>query len=106
MDKKKIIDDYNIKIKLIEKYNEYYFSKSNPLVDDREYDQLKKNIILLEKKFKFLTKNNSVLNNVGFKPSKNFTKSSHKIPMLSLSNAFSKDDLISFEKKNNQLFVS
>ena len=44
MNKKKIIDDYNLKIKLVEKYNEYYFNKSNPLVDDREYDELKKKL--------------------------------------------------------------
>ena len=75
MNKKKIIDDYNLKIKLVEKYNEYYFNKSNPLVDDREYDELKKKIISLEKKFKFLKKNNSPIDTVGFKPSKNFTKS-------------------------------
>ena len=56
MNKKKIVEDYNLKIKLVEKYNEYYFNKSNPLVDDREYDQLKKNIILLEEKYKFLKK--------------------------------------------------
>ena len=99
MNKKKIVEDYNLKIKLVEKYNEYYFNKSNPLVDDREYDQLKKNIILLEEKYKFLKKNNSPSDTIGFKPSKNFEKSLHKIPMLSLSNAFSKDDLINFEKK-------
>ena len=36
---------------------------------------------------------------VGFKPSKNFKKVDHKVPMLSLGNAFNKDDLINFEKK-------
>ncbi|MDA8548553.1 NAD-dependent DNA ligase LigA, partial [Candidatus Pelagibacter bacterium] len=36
---------------------------------------------------------------VGFKPSKNFKKSSHKIPMLSLGNIFSEIDLLNFEKK-------
>ena len=36
---------------------------------------------------------------VGFKPSKNFKKSLHKIPMLSLGNAFSEEDLINFEKR-------
>ena len=36
---------------------------------------------------------------MGFKPSKNFIKKKHKVPMLSLSNIFDKEDLINFEKK-------
>ena len=36
---------------------------------------------------------------MGFKPSKNFKKVLHKVPMLSLANAFDKEDLINFEKK-------
>ena len=36
---------------------------------------------------------------MGFKPSKNFEKIKHKVPMLSLSNAFSENDLINFQKK-------
>ena len=37
---------------------------------------------------------------VGYKPSKKFEKYKHKVKMLSLSNAFDKDDLINFQKKN------
>ena len=36
---------------------------------------------------------------MGFKPSKNFKKVLHKVPMLSLANAFSEEDLLNFEKK-------
>ena len=36
---------------------------------------------------------------MGFKPSKNFKKVEHKVPMLSLANAFSEEDLLNFEKK-------
>ncbi|MDA8783284.1 NAD-dependent DNA ligase LigA, partial [Candidatus Pelagibacter bacterium] len=42
---------------------------------------------------------NSPSKTVGFKPSKNFKKVSHKVPMLSLANAFEKEDLINFEKR-------
>ena len=38
-------------------------------------------------------------NSVGFKPSKNFKKATHKVPMLSLANAFTQEDLVNFEKK-------
>ena len=60
---------------------------------------LKKEIINLEKKYKFLNHKNSPSKVVGFKPSKNFKKIQHKVPMLSLSNAFDEEDLINFEKK-------
>ena len=61
--------------------------------------KLKKEILDLEKKYNFLKSKNSPSKNVGFKPSKNFKKSLHKIPMLSLGNAFSEEDLINFEKR-------
>ena len=99
MDKKKILINYKDKIKLITHYNKYYFEKSSPKVSDEEYDQLKKEIILLEEKYDFLISPNSPSKKVGFIPSKNFSKSLHKVPMLSLGNAFSEEDLINFEKK-------
>ena len=99
MNKKEIIIQYNKKLELINKLNKFYFDKSKPIVSDEEYDDLKKEIILLENKYKFLVSNNSPSKSVGHKPSKNFKKANHKVPMLSLANAFSKEDLINFEKK-------
>ena len=99
MNKKEIIIQYNIKLELINKLNKFYFDKSKPIVSDEEYDDLKKEIILLENKYKFLVSNNSPSKSVGHKPSKNFKKANHKVPMLSLANAFSEEDLINFEKK-------
>ena len=57
--KQKIILRYKKKIKLIQKYNQNYFDKNTPIVSDGEYDDLKKEIILLENKHKFLQSNNS-----------------------------------------------
>ena len=91
--------DYLRKIKKITKLNESYYDKSTPLISDGEYDILKKEIIFLEKKHDFLDHKDSPSKKVGFKPSKNFKKVDHKVPMLSLSNAFSEEDLINFEKK-------
>ena len=42
MNKKEIQKKYNNKIKLIDKYNDHYFDKSQPLVSDHVYDTLKK----------------------------------------------------------------
>jgi len=99
MEKKKIETQYQKKLKLLIKYNEHYFDKSTPIVEDSKYDQLKKEILDLEHKYKFLVKNKSVSNLVGFKPSKNFKKVAHKTPMLSLANAFDQEDLMNFEKR-------
>ena len=99
MNKIKIENQYKKKIILLKKYNQYYYDKSNPLVSDRIYDDLKNEILDLELKFNFLKSKNSPSEIVGYKPSKNFKKINHKVQMLSLSNAFSETDLINFEKK-------
>ena len=99
MDKKEIETNYKKKIKLLTNYNKNYYDKSSPLVSDKEYDNLKQDILLLEQKYKFLNSSNSPSKIVGYKPSKNFKKSLHRVPMLSLGNAFSEDDLINFEKR-------
>ena len=104
---------YQEKIKLLVKYNKYYYENNSPLIDDNKYDNLKIEILDLEKKNSFLKSKDSPSKNVGFKPSKNFVKVNHKVPMLSLSNAFDKNDLENFQKKiinflnfknENQLF--
>jgi len=90
---------YNNKIKELVSHNLLYFEKSKPIISDAEYDNLKKEIIDLEKKYSFLKSKKSPSKKVGFKPSKNFIKSKHREKMLSLSNVFSQEDLVSFEKK-------
>ena len=91
--------NYADKIKLIKKYNKFYFDKSTPLVSDQEYDKLKQEILEIEKKFPNLKSKELFTNQVGFKPSKNFQKIKHKVPMLSLGNAFNEEDIKNFEKK-------
>ena len=106
----KINRKYLNKIKLFQKYSKHYYNLNQPLVDDSEFDKLKLEIIDLEKQYKFLNHKDSPSNSVGFKPSKIFKKIKHKTALLSLSNAFSEEDLINFEKKilnflNNVRFI-
>ena len=95
----KINQKYLKKIKLFQKYNKHYYNLNNPIVSDQIFDKLKLEIINLEKQHKFLNHKDSPKNSVGFRPSKTFKKVKHSIPMLSLNNAFDKNDLINFEKK-------
>ena len=91
--------NYKKKLELLEKYNKHYYQNQNPLVSDKEYDELKSEILDIEKKNGFSDlKSPSV--RIGYKPSKKFEKFKHKVKMLSLSNAFNEEDLINFQKKN------
>ena len=99
MDKIKIINIYKEKINLISKYNKFYYDKNKPKVSDQQYDALKNEILSLENKYRFLNSKNSPSKTVGHKPSKNFKKFQHRVSMLSLSNAFSEEDLKNFEKR-------
>ncbi len=101
MERNKIKKEYNEKIKKLVQLNKYYYDLSKPLVNDYEYDQIKSEILSLEKKYDFLESKNSPSKAIGFKPSKTFKKVFHRVPMLSLSNAFSEEDLLNFEKKIN-----
>ena len=96
---KNIKQRYLKKINEFKKHNKYYYENSSPVISDKEYDKLKKEILDLEKKYNFLKNNFSPSQTVGFKPSKNFLKFKHRQKMLSLSNAFKEEDLINFEKK-------
>ena len=99
MSKKNIEKEYKEKIKLITRYNKSYFDNNNPSVTDKEYDELKAEILSLESNYNFLKSKKSPSENVGYKPSKNFKKNTHRVPMLSLANAFGREDLVNFEKK-------
>tara|TARA_B100001093_G_scaffold278107_1_gene265819 strand:- start:2130 stop:4160 length:2031 start_codon:yes stop_codon:yes gene_type:complete len=99
MNDKKLEKEYYKKINLINNYNKNYYELSSPLVSDNIYDNLKKEILNLESKYTYLKSKKSPSNVVGYKPSKNFKKALHKVPMLSLANAFNEEDLLNFEKK-------
>ena len=99
MDKKNIQAEYSKKIKNLHKFGKAYFDKDNPIVSDQRYDDLKLEILNLEKKYSFLRSDLSPSLKVGFKPSKKFNKIDHKVQMLSLANAFTDEDIKNFIKK-------
>ncbi len=99
MKKNLIKENYQKKIDLYNYYNKKYYDENISEITDADFDELKKDIVYLEKQHKFLKSKKSPLISVGYKPSKNFKKIKHKVPMLSLANAFSEEDLINFEKK-------
>jgi DNA ligase (NAD+) len=94
MKKKNIKSAYLKQIELLNNHNKSYYEYSQPLIPDTEYDNLKNEVLDLEKKNLFLKSKDSPSLVVGFKPSKNFQKVKHR-----LGNAFNEDDLKNFEKK-------
>ena len=99
MEKEKIKALYFDKIAKLNEYNKAYYDQDNPIISDHKYDRLKIGILNLENKYKFLKSKLSPTKNVGYKPSGKFKKIKHKIPMLSLSNAFSENNIVDFLKK-------
>ena len=96
-----LIKTYKKKISEIKKHNNLYFNYDNPQISDQDYDNLKKKIVKLENKYFFLKELGLLNNIVGAKPINKFKKIKHLQPMLSLSNAFNKDDMSDFTKKIN-----
>ncbi len=98
-DRSKISNQYKKKLKNLKKHNKFYFTEDKPKISDLEYDNLKKETKELEIKYPFLKKIGSVDQIIGAPPSNKFQKIKHLIPMLSLSNAFNRQDMEDFLKK-------
>ena len=99
MEEIKIKNNFKKKIQYLKKQNQLYFSKDKPQISDAEYDKLKKELLELEQKNPYLKKIASVEKIIGAPPSNKFKKFNHLNPMLSLSNAFNKNDMENFIKK-------
>ncbi len=99
--KKDIILKHKRDLNIIKKHNKNYHSLDAPKISDAEYDQIKIEILKLEKKYPYLKKNESIEDFVGAKPINKFKKIKHLSPMLSLSNAFNSEDMKDFIKKIN-----
>ena len=94
-----ITKQYKKKVKELKLHNKLYFEKDSPKISDSKYDKLKTEIINLEKKYPYLIKAGSINKIIGSEPSTKFKKIKHLSPMLSLSNAFEKNDMEDFLKK-------
>ena len=103
MTNKKRIDEL---IDLINYHNEKYYNQDAPEISDAQYDELMKELIKLEEENPKLKRVDSPSNRVGGKPLDKFDQIVHKIPMLSLSNAYSAQDLRDFDKRVSDMTSS
>ena len=88
-------------IAAIKKHNYAYYVLDNPILDDSEYDQLRRALLEIEEKYPDLVQSDSPINQVGDIPLSAFTQVTHDIPMLSLGNVFDYDELHGFMRRVN-----
>ncbi|TFJ44398.1 DNA ligase (NAD(+)) LigA [Carnobacterium divergens] len=87
----------------LEQYSYEYYVKDNPSIEDHEYDKLYHRLVELETEFPDLVTGDSPTQRVGGTVLPGFTKVVHEIPMLSLGNAFNKNDLLDFDQRIKKL---
>ena len=80
----------------IEEHNRRYYEQAAPTISDREYDRRYKELIDLESKFPELVTSDSPTQRVGGKPLKAFEPIEHRVPMLSLDNTYSEEEVADF----------
>ncbi len=94
-DKKRLTE---LKKELSEHAHNYYVL-DNPTISDSEYDQLFQELLQLEDRNPDLVSADSPSRRVGGPPLDKFDQVAHRVPMLSLENAFNEDDILDFEKR-------
>ncbi len=85
--------------KLISEHDYQYYVLDKPQITDYEYDQLFSELLALEAKEKGLDLSDSPSQRVGGAPLDAFQKVSHRLPMLSLANSYSVEDIFEFDER-------
>jgi len=83
----------------IRQHDHFYYVMDNPRVSDGEYDALLSRLKVLEAAHPDLITPDSPTRRVGGKPSVAFAPVAHKIPMLSLDNAYSEEEFLDWDKR-------
>jgi DNA ligase (NAD+) len=87
----------------IRKHDRLYYDKAAPIISDREYDRLYKELLDLEAQFPDLVTPDSPTQRVGGKPLQAFAQVSHLVPMLSLDNTYSEEEVQNFYARIQRL---
>lgn len=86
-------------IKIINKASEEYYTNDNPTITDQEYDDYYHELEKLEQQYPELIREDSPTKRVGGKIIDEFKKVSHEIPMMSLGDIFSEDEIFEFDQR-------
>ena len=77
-------------------HDHLYYTEAQPIISDAEYDALRARNTAIEKRFPHLVRPDSPSRRVGAPPSEKFRKWRHRLPMLSLEDAFSDEEVRAF----------
>ena len=86
-------------VKILNYHNRRYYELDAPEISDYEYDMLMNELIALEQQYPEYRSVESPTQRVGGKPLKEFAKVKHTVPLESLSNAFSYEELYAFHER-------
>ncbi|EPV04183.1 DNA ligase LigA [Streptococcus agalactiae GB00300] len=86
-------------VSLLNQYAKEYYTQDNPTVSDSQYDQLYRELVELEEQHPENILPNSPTHRVGGLVLEGFEKYQHEYPLYSLQDAFSKEELIAFDKR-------
>lgn len=102
------VEDQVIKLReQINLHNSHYYTHDNPVITDAEYDRLLQKLTKLESKNPRLITSDSPTQKVGAAVLDAFTKVEHEVPMLSLGNVYSHEELSDFvDRITNRLNIS
>jgi DNA ligase (NAD+) len=87
----------------IEEHNRRYYQEAAPTISDREYDRLYRELTELEERYPQLATADSPTHRVGGTPLKAFTPITHRVPMLSLDNTYSEEEVGAFYRRMEKL---
>ncbi|HEY4271811.1 MAG TPA: NAD-dependent DNA ligase LigA [Candidatus Udaeobacter sp.] len=87
----------------IRKHDRLYYDQAAPIISDREYDRLYRELVDLETQFPDLVTPDSPTQRVGGKPLEAFAQIQHCAPMLSLDNTYSEEEVANFYKRITRL---
>lgn len=99
MDKQKALKRIIELRELINYHNKQYYVYDSPVISDAEFDKLMKELEKLEKEFPEFITPDSPTQRVGGEPLSSFAQVVHRVPMMSLSNAYTKEDLLDFKRR-------
>ena len=83
----------------IERHNRLYYNEDAPEITDAEYDALFRELVAIEENNPALVTPDSPTQRVGSAPGEGFAEVTHRVPMLSLANAFSDEDIGNFDRR-------
>jgi len=83
----------------LNEHNYHYYVLDNPIISDAEWDRLFHQLKKIEDQYPTLITPDSPTQRVGAQPLKAFSEVQHELPMLSLDNAFTEEDVLGFDER-------